>query len=191
MAKEPIWAIDASYQLDDHVLQLVVVPIFTRSDVPIIGRDLALAPPGTDLETQIRTAASVHPSIEDQIGDGFAGTEIPEESLWNSSVAFRATSNLGGWDLGATVGWIWDRNPTIYLDDDLRGLLASGVNLLGLMPAVTLAQKQPHSLRRCSRKPHWDKSSFERLMRGSGSQLLKPKVSWAACSSTGSWLERW
>ena len=131
MAKEPIWAIDASYQLDDHVLQLVVVPIFVRSDVPIIGRDLALAPPGTDLETQIRTAASVHPSIEDQIGDGFAGTEIPEESLWNSSIAFRATSNLGGWDLGATVGWIWDRNPTIYLDDDLRGLLASGVNLLG------------------------------------------------------------
>ena len=38
--------------------------------------DLALAPPGTDLETQIRTAASVHPSIEDQIGDGLAGTEI-------------------------------------------------------------------------------------------------------------------
>ena len=122
MAKEPIWAIDASYQLDDHVFQLVVVPIFARSDVPIIGRDLALAPPGTDLETQIRTAASVHPSIEDQIGDGFAGTEIPEESLWNSSIAFRSTSNLGGWDLGATIGWIWDRNPTIYLDDDLRGL---------------------------------------------------------------------
>ena len=131
MAKEPIWAIDASYQLDDHVFQLVVVPIFARSDVPIIGRDLALAPPGTDLETQIRTAASVHPSIEDQIGDGFAGTEIPEESLWNSSIALRSTSNLGGWDLGATIGWIWDRNPTIYLDDDLRGLLASGVNLLG------------------------------------------------------------
>ena len=42
MAKEPIWAIDASYQLDDHVLQLVVVPIFARSDVPIIGRKISL-----------------------------------------------------------------------------------------------------------------------------------------------------
>ena len=131
LAKEPVWAVDASYQLDDHVVQLVVVPVFARSDVPIIGRDLALAPPGTDLESQIRTAASIHPSVEDQIGDGFAGTEVPEESLWNSSVAFRGSTNLGGWDFAATIGWIWDRNPTIYLDDDLRGLLASGVNLLG------------------------------------------------------------
>ena len=41
---------------------------------------------------------------------------------------------FGGWDLGATIGWIWDRNPTIYLDDDLRGLLASGVNFSVLTP---------------------------------------------------------
>ena len=131
LAKKPIWAVDASYQLGDHVFQLVVSPVFARSDVPIIGRDLALAPPGTELESQIRTAASIHPSIEDQIGDGFAGTEVPEESLWNSSIALRSSTNLGGWDFAATVGWIWDRNPTIYLDNDLRGLLASGVNLLG------------------------------------------------------------
>ena len=131
LAKKPIWAIDASYQFGDSVFQLVVVPVFERSDIPIVGRDLALAPPGSDLEAQVRTAASLHPSIEDQIGDGFDGTEVPEESLWNSSIAFRSSTNLGGWDFAATIGWIWDRNPTIYLDDDLRGLLASGVNLLG------------------------------------------------------------
>ena len=131
LAKKPIWAIDASYQFGDSVFQLVVVPVFERSDIPIVGRDLALAPPGSDLEAQIRTAASLHPSIEDQIGDGFDGTEVPEESLWNSSIAFRSSTNLGGWDFAATIGWIWDRSPTIYLDDDLRGLLASGVNLLG------------------------------------------------------------
>ena len=101
------------------------------TQVPIVGRDLALAPPGTQLETQIRTAASIHPSIEDSLGDGLVGTEVPEESLWNSSLAVRGTTSLGGWDFGLTAGWVWDRNPTLYIDSDLRGLLASGVNLLG------------------------------------------------------------
>ena len=85
-----------------------------------------MAPPRTDPETQVEQQHQFT-SIEDQIGDGFAGTEIPEESLWNSGVAFRATSNLGGWDLGATVGWIWDRSRRFISMMICAELLASGV----------------------------------------------------------------
>lgn len=131
MAKVPVWALDIGYQWGDHFIQFVAQPIFVRTQVPIVGRDLALAPPGTQLESQIRTAASIHPSIEDSLGDGLVGTEVPEEAIWNSSFAFRGTTTFQGWDFALTGGWVWDRNPTLYIDRDLRGLLSSGVNLLG------------------------------------------------------------
>ena len=79
--RAPIFALDATYWWDDTGFQFVVVPFFTRTRGYLMGRDFALAPPGSPLEAQLKQALTLHPSVEDQLQDGFMGTEVPMSHL--------------------------------------------------------------------------------------------------------------
>ena len=78
------------------------------------------------METQLKQALTLHPSVEDQLQDGFMGTEIPDESPLNSTLALRMKTKQWGWDFALTAVYGWDQTPDVYLDDDLRVMLLSG-----------------------------------------------------------------
>src|SRR5690606_3634912 len=61
----------------------------------------------------------VHPSIEDQLQSAVRGTQVPDESPENATVALRARTQLWGWDLAVTAHYGWDRLPQLRVDRDL------------------------------------------------------------------------
>lgn len=124
--KVPVFALDGTWWLGETGFQLVIVPFFSRTRGYLMGRDFALAPPGSPLEAQLKQAVTLHPSVEDQLQDGFLGTEVPDESPLNSTIALRIKTNQWGWDFALTAIYGWDQTPDVYLDPDLRVMLLSG-----------------------------------------------------------------
>ncbi len=124
--RAPVFALDATYWWADTGFQFVVVPFFSRTRGYLMGRDFALAPPGSPLEAQLKQALTLHPSVEDQLQDGFLGTEVPDESPLNSTLALRIKTKQWGWDFAVTAVYGWDQTPDVYLDEDLRVMLLSG-----------------------------------------------------------------
>jgi hypothetical protein len=129
-AKVPVFALDALYSIGRSDLQLVVLPFFTPNRGFLVGRDMALAPPGSDLEARIHAAFRVHPSVEDELQSTVFGSQLPEEQPLQSSVALRASTTLASIDLAATAFYGWDRTPRIRLDPDLLLLLDNSEALL-------------------------------------------------------------
>ncbi len=129
-AKRPVFSLEAGYYVDDWGLQLVVLPFFAGHRAFLVGRDFALAPPGSDLEGQIQSAGALHPSIEDELQGEVVGTELPEEAPWGASVALRATGRVAGWDVGLTAFNGWDRTPRLFIDPDALTLLESSDRIL-------------------------------------------------------------
>ena len=122
----PVFALDGTWWLGETGFQLVVVPFFERTKGYLMGRDFALAPPGSPLESQLKQALTLHPSVEDQLQDGFLGTEVPDESPLNSTLALRIKTKQWGWDFALTAIYGWDQTPDVYIDPDLRVMLLSG-----------------------------------------------------------------
>ena len=136
--KVPVFALDGTWWFGDTGLQLVVVPFFTRTRGYLMGRDFALAPPGSPMEAQLKQAITLHPSVEDQLQDGVWGTEIPDESPLNSTIALRLKTKQWGWDMALTAVYGWDATPDVYVDEDLQVLLLSGqLNVTNPQGAVT------------------------------------------------------
>jgi hypothetical protein len=129
-AKAPVLAADASYASGDSVLQLVLVPFFVPHRGFVFGRDYALAPPGSEAAEQLSGVGAVHPSVEDELQAGLVGTELPDESPENATIALRGTTRAGGWDLAATAVWGWDRTPVVRVDPDALLLLQNGERIL-------------------------------------------------------------
>jgi hypothetical protein len=122
----PVFAFDGTWWLGETGFQFVIVPFFARTKGYLMGRDFALAPPGSPLESQLKQALTLHPSVEDQLQDGFLGTEVPDESPLNSTLALRIKTKQWGWDFALTAIYGWDQTPDVYIDPDLRVMLLSG-----------------------------------------------------------------
>lgn len=122
-AKVPVFALDARYAIGRTDIQLVILPFFTANRGFLVGRDMALASPGSHLEARIRGIADLHPSVEDQLQSAVFGTRLPEEEPLQSSVALRANTTVASVDLAATAYYGWDRTLRIRVDPDLLLLL--------------------------------------------------------------------
>ena len=139
--KVPVFAVDLSYWWGDSGLHLVALPFFTPHRVTVLGRDFALAPPGSPLEAELAAVAQVHPSVSDQLQSSLWGTEVPEESPNNASLAARALTTIGGWDLALTAVYGWDRTPRLRIDPDLR-LLAGAADAILADPEVLVTDPE-------------------------------------------------
>ncbi len=136
--KVPVFAFDVTWWHGDSSVELVVLPFFTASRSFVTGRDFALAPPGSQLDSNFRQVATIHPSVEDEIQAGLVGSEVPEESPLNATLALRLTSSVWGWDLAMTALYGWQQTPDVWIDSDLQTLLFSGqLNVQNPQGAVT------------------------------------------------------
>ncbi len=124
-SRVPVFALSGALGLGDATLELVVVPFFQANRLLVVGRDFALAPPGSSEAAELAAVGAVHPSVEDQLQGAVTGTELPDESPLNASLALRGGLRLGGWDLAATVYHGWDRTPRLRVDEDLLVLLGA------------------------------------------------------------------
>ncbi|MEE8408721.1 MAG: hypothetical protein V3T05_03870 [Myxococcota bacterium] len=132
-AKVPVFAFDVGYWVGDLGVQLVVLPFFTPNRALLIGRDTALAQPGSELEekiTAMKIGGDIHPSIEDELQSAVTGSRVPEESPLQASLALRSSASFAGIDVAATAFYGWDRTPRVRVDPDLALLLEAGDAIL-------------------------------------------------------------
>ncbi|MEE2959987.1 MAG: hypothetical protein VYA34_04520 [Myxococcota bacterium] len=125
-SKVAVAVLGGAYAGDTWSVEMVVIPFFRRAEAFVFGRDFSLFGSGSDLEAQIRAVAPVHPSIEDDLQRALVGTEKPWASMENFSLALRGDYSWPTIDVGLSLYWGWDSNPSVWLDDDLRMLLKTG-----------------------------------------------------------------
>jgi hypothetical protein len=126
----PVFAVDAGVFDEDWSAEVVVLPFFTKNRGFLVGRDFAVAPPGSDLERRILTIGQLHPSAGEELQQAVQGTEEPTAAPIDFSWAARGTAKLAGWDFAGTAYYGWDRTPRVRIDPDLAVLLESADRIL-------------------------------------------------------------
>ncbi|MBA2660970.1 MAG: hypothetical protein H0U74_01640 [Bradymonadaceae bacterium] len=119
----------ASYAADGWSLSALIVPFFVPNRVTVFGRDTALASSqNTMLSEQMGILTLlqrvIDPSLHGDVQPLLLATRVPSDTPRNASAGLRATTTAANTDLGLGIFYGWDRTPWIYVDEDMRELLA-------------------------------------------------------------------
>ncbi|GAB4304123.1 MAG: hypothetical protein Kow0090_19710 [Myxococcota bacterium] len=125
--KMPVLAARLNGYLGDLTASLVYIPFFSPHKFRLFGDDFSLLQDDvpSPLPLEIEELKSLfHPSVMDKFQETLA-TELPDESLDNSSFAVRLQYPIFNLELSAVYYYGFERTPRLLMDDSVRNALAA------------------------------------------------------------------
>ena len=139
----PVFAAKADLYLWEMKGELVWVPFFKSGRMMLWGQDFSFMHPlphtgdnpfGGGALAQLAPLFEVFDeSKEDKLQEHLITTELPDENLATSQVAFRLSGSAGPVDLAASVWYGYDQIPRFSFDPAFSRLLAGMDDLLGAL----------------------------------------------------------
>ncbi|MBI3073024.1 MAG: hypothetical protein HYY84_13000 [Deltaproteobacteria bacterium] len=120
--KIPVFAGTVTVSKSGYSATLAWAPFFTPHKMYAYGSDFAILRANGVIAAPDLTGL-VDPSVVDKLQPFVMATQLPEESVSNSTVGLRLEAHKAGFDFGITYVYGWDRVPQAFADPALVAFL--------------------------------------------------------------------
>ena len=119
--KIPVWMADLLVKFSAFSLEGVYIPRFEPSRQNYFGTDWSVF---SHIKEEVQTS-SFPDSIKNYVNNININETLPDDHGLNGEFAFRGSTSIGGWDLGATYHYTWEDLP-FYSNFPIKNFQTNG-----------------------------------------------------------------